>query len=351
MKICYFGNFDPEYARNKVVLRGLEENGVEILFCRTDKKGLGGLIDLFKKHQSLKNSYDIMIIGYSDSRFTVPLARLISRKKIIWDAFYSLYSSYVFDRKLINPQGLKAKYYWFLDWLSCKLANKILLDTNEHIKYFVRVFKEKPQKFMRSFVGTDDLVFYPRSGVKNHNQFLIHFHGKFVPLQGTEHIVSAANILKNEDIVFQLIGQGQEYERVRKLAEEFGLKNINWIDKVKYEELPDFIKKADVCLGIFGNTPKSKLVIPNKVYEAIAMAKPVISGDTPAIREFFTDREDILLCKTADPEDLAKKILELKNNPELAKKIAEGGYKLYLKNATPKIIGKSLTQTLKTYGY
>lgn len=161
MKILYFGDFDPDYARNRVIIHGLEENGVEVLLCRTVKKGFKGLVDLSGKHRGLKNKYDIIIVGYSDSRFMVPLAKLMSNKKIVWDAFYSLYDSWVFDRKLVGPRSLKAKYYWFLDWLGCKLADFILLDTNAHLGYFVNTFNVPKEKFARVLIGADDEIFHP----------------------------------------------------------------------------------------------------------------------------------------------------------------------------------------------
>lgn len=358
IKICYFGDFDPNYARNRVIIRGLKENGVEVLFCHTNLKGIRGLWDLFKKHRDLKNKHNILIVGYSDSRFMVPLARLISNKKIIWDAFYSLYDSWVFDRKLVKPNSLKAQYYWFGDWLNCKLASRILLDTDEHIKYFSRTFYIPNAKFLKVLVGTDDGIFYPRSAASsgeasprekddNSQNFVVHFHGKFIPLQGAEHIIKAADILRNEKIIFRIIGKGQEYNKIKNLAEELRLTNVAWINSVDYDELAEYIKNADICLGIFGNTPKAQRVIPNKVYEAIAMKKAVISSDTPAIRELFTDRENILLCRVADADDLASKILELKSGQNIKDKIALGGYELFLKHATPKIIGGKLLQDLK----
>ena len=142
MTICYFGNFNPDYARNKVIIKGLEENGVKVVY-------------------SLRVPHDLVIVGYSDSRWVVPLARLLSRKKIVWDAFYSLYDSWVFDRKLVSPRSLKAKYYWWADWLSCTLADRILLDTNAHIDYFVKTFRIPRHKFVRVLVGTDDQIFHP----------------------------------------------------------------------------------------------------------------------------------------------------------------------------------------------
>ena len=160
MRICYFGDYDAEYARNRILIRGLKENGVEIIECNSQCTGWSKYAELFKKHQKIKGSYDLMIVGYSDNRWIVPLARLLTGKKIIWDAFYSLYDSWVFDKKIVKPGSIKARYYWFLDWLSCRLANRVLLDTNEHIQYFEKTFKINHHKFIKVLIGADDELFH-----------------------------------------------------------------------------------------------------------------------------------------------------------------------------------------------
>jgi len=227
------------------------------------------------------------------------------------------------------------------------LAQTVLLDTHEHIKYFSQTFSCDKKKFVRSVVGTDDEVFYPRRDSGGMSNFTVHFHGGFVPLQGVEYIVKTADILKNKEIIFRIIGKGQDYKKVKGIAGGLNLSNIVWIDRVDYNELPFYISNSDVCLGIFGDTGKAQRVIPNKVYEAISMAKPVISGDTPAIRELFTDRENILLCKVADPDDLAQKILEIKDVPDLRDKIANNGYEIFKNDGVPKAIGVKLLAKLK----
>lgn len=178
--------------------------------------------------------------------------------------------------------------------------------------------------------------------------FHILFWGNFIPLQGVEYIIRAAKILENDkNIIFTLIGSGQTFNQVKKEADNLKVRNVRFLGKLPVEELPPFISKADVCLGIFSDTDKAQRVIPNKVYEAIAMAKPVITGDTPAIRELFTDRENILLCQTASPNDLAEKILELKSDPELREKIARGGYDKFRENATPFTLGAEIFKLIR----
>ena len=328
VKICYFGDFRSDYARNRVIIRGLQENGVEILFSNTSVRGWRKFVDLWRKYRSLKREFDIIVVGYSDSRFMIPFVRLISHrlfsgqagKKIVWDAFYSLYDSWVLDRRLVGPGSLKAKYYWFLDWLSCKLADLILLDTDAHISYFSKTFGIKNSKFIKVLVGTVDDMFYPKSIQKTSSNFLVHFHGNFIPLQGVEYIIRAASLLNDHNIQFQIIGQGQEYGKIKKIAEELNLKNITWIGYVAYEELSNYISKA----------------------------KPLISADTPAMQELFTDRKDIMFCNLANSKDLADKILELKNNDNLRNEIAQSGYELFKETAVPSRVVFPLVKFLRS---
>lgn len=322
MNICYFGDYDPDYPRNRLNVNNLKRKNKLFICNHFDRKfypskflAVKKFIILFKKHQRIKNQYDKIFVAYSDSKIMPIFAKLISRKYLIWDAFYSKYQTYVFDKKLIKKNTLKAKIYWLIDWLSCKLADEIWLDTDEHIKYFVKTFNISKNKFKRVLVETDKKFFYPKEIKRNDNDFLIHFHGKYIPLQGVEYIIRAAKILeKDPQIKFNLIGSGQEKKRCLKLLEELDLKNINLIESVRYEELADYINKADLCLGIFGNTEKAKMVIPNKVIEALACNKLIITGDTPAIHEI--NDKNIILCNMADSKDLANKILKIKNNYE-----------------------------------
>jgi glycosyltransferase involved in cell wall biosynthesis len=352
MTIIYFGDFNPEYARNKVIIKGLRENGVEVLLCHTSKKrAFAKILDLVNQYCRHYRKCDMVIVGYSDSRFTIPLAWLMSSKPVIWDAFYSLYDSWVFDRRLVPSRGIKAGYYWFLDWLSGSLADLVLMDTNEHIDYFSKTFRIKEHKFIKVLVGSDPAVFHPQysSNPRDGKKFLVHFHGNYIPLQGIESIIKAAKLLEHEkDIQFNLVGNGQTYHDVRDLADREGVQNVTFIERVDIGTLAESIAIADICLGIFGNTKKAQRVIPNKVYEAVAMAKPVITSDTPAIREVFTDRKNILLCRNADAKDLARAIKELRDNAELRNGIAKQGYALFNTIGTPVIIGRYLAKDLET---
>ncbi len=339
MTVCFFGIYKPDYSRSRVLIRGLKENGVKVIKCNTENKGgIYKYLILIKKHWRVRKKYDAMIVGFPGYHAII-LAKLLTRKKIILDAFFSMYDSEVWDRQNIKPRSLKASYYWTLDWLACKLADKVLLDANTHIDYFVKTFKIKKEKFIRVFVGSDDEIMRPAQIKKETKQdyFLVHFHGIATPLQGTKYILQAADLLENKNIRFNIIGMKRRDPSLNARH-----KNVNFISYVPYEELKNYINKADVCLGIFGDTNKTQRVIPNKVYEALACKKPVITSDSNAVRELLKHQENCYLCKSADPQDLAKAILTLKNDAELRNKIADNGYNLFKDNLLPKHLVKEI---------
>lgn len=338
MKVLYFGSYDPDYSRNRILISGLRQNGVEVLECRDNTPGIKKFINLFKKHWKLRDKYDAVVVGFLGQQM-VPFAKLISRKPLIFDAFLSLYDSNVFDRRTTKSGSVSSWHYWFLDWVSMSLADVVLFDTDQHINYAAKEFKIKKDKFKRIFVGTDDKVFCPREKHSN-SAFTIHFHGSFIPLQGIECIIKAAKLLENDEIQFNILGDGQTYGRMKDLAEVLKTHNVNFINRVEYDKLPEYINQGDVCLGIFGHTPKASRVIPNKIYEYVAMRKPVITADTPAIKELFDGRDMVLI--QSNPEDLASAILKLKNSPGFRQDLADSAYNKFKKFAIPAVLGQEL---------
>ncbi len=345
MNICYFGLFDPEYERNRVLISGLRQNGVSVVVCASRGKGLRAYLRLLKQWWAVRQEYRFAIVGCSDTRLSVLLARFLFRCPVIGDVFYSLYDSYVFDRKLVSSTSVKAAYYWFMDWFYCILADHILLDTNAHIEYFARTFRINKRKFIRSFVGASADIFHPMS-VQQHAGFHVLFFGNFIPLQGIPFIIRAAKLLEHEGVHFDVIGNGQTHTEVLALAKELQVQNVTFREREPIHELAQSIANTDVCLGIFGDTGKAQRVIPNKVYSAIAMAKPVITAETPAIRELLTDHEDVIFCRPADSEDLAAKIRLLRDNKVLCSRIAAAGHETYRKYCTPMIVGVRLLEKL-----
>jgi glycosyltransferase involved in cell wall biosynthesis len=137
---------------------------------------------------------------------------------------------------------------------------------------------------------------------------------------------------KDRSIHFEFIGRGPNREKILSLAQNYGLENVSFIEWMDEEDLVKRAAAADVILGTFGTTPQALITFQNKIYEGLAMAKPVITGDSPAMRQSLQSGEHILLCPRANPQALAEAILSLKSNPKLRERLSIHGYKLYHDN-------------------
>ncbi|MFQ6058721.1 MAG: glycosyltransferase [Anaerolineae bacterium] len=373
MRVCYFGTYDTEQSRNSIIIQGLRANGVEVVECHAslwrdteDKmRGLQGgwrsprllgrvmrsYLQLLRRYAQV-GDYDVMVVGYA-GHFDLFLARLLSflsGKPLVFDAFVSLTETVVEDRGLVRPGSLMARLLRLVDRWSCRLADLVLLDTQAHCRYFQREFGLSPARLRHVPVGADGVYRSSKFKAQSSNPFRVLYFGQYIPLHGVEYILRAARLLEGRhDIRFELVGKGQTYEGARALARELGLRNVTfhhtWLsagDLISRHILP-----ADICLGIFGLSPKAQRVVPYKVFVALAMARPLITGDSPAAREVLVNGETALLCPMGDPQALARAILRLKEAPALRQGIAEGGYQAFQERFAPQAIGAVVKEILE----
>ncbi|NJE45907.1 glycosyltransferase [Thermococcus sp. GR7] len=346
MRVLFISGREPSYVRNSIILKGLRENGIKVIEHTSQLHSYPKrYYDVLKKFLVRKEKdIDLIFVGFLGQPLVPIIKSLLPNKPIIFDAFISVYDTLCFDREKIKPDSFFGRSSYLLDKFSCELADIVLLDTNAHIDYFVNTFRVEKDKFKSIFVGADNSVFYPRYVEKDNRAFEIFYYATYLPLHGVKYIIEAAKKLEeHSDIHFKIVGKGLEYERMIRYAKKLNLQNVSFIEWIPYERLPVEIAKADVCLGgHFSDIDKAKRVIAGKTFQFIAMKKPTIVGDNPANRELLKDKKSALFVEHANSDDLADKILELKDSKILRKKIAYGGYRIYKEKATPKRIGKQL---------
>ncbi|TSC91538.1 MAG: group 1 glycosyl transferase [Parcubacteria group bacterium Licking1014_17] len=348
MRICYFGGYNVKNTRNRILLKGFKEAGVDVIECNDRSTFPLNVIGLFKKHWVVRNKYDFMFIGFAGQGMVL-FAKLITQKPVVLDSFISLYNTVIEDRGESSRYSARALYYYLLDWLSVRLADYLVLDTWEHVKYFVEKFGAEKDKFLVIPVGADDSIF-KLLPLPRHEKFTVGFQGTYIPLHGIEYILRAAKLLENhKDIEFKLLGNGQTYDEMRKIAYNLKLDDVTFIGiRVSLERLPDYIAEFDVCLGVFAKTTKALMVVPTKVYEYMAMGKAIITEDNPAVRNALKHKENAYLVEPANPDAIADAILILKNDDKLRSEISLNAKKLFSENFTPEIIcGKFIGEISK----
>jgi len=337
-QITYFGTYEADYPRNRLFITKLREQGILVETCHIPLwKGIEHKAGIVKNPLQLlwlswrmlrsyillgwkfcthhRKTDEIMVgyIGQLDVLFAWPLARIM-RKKLSFNALISLYDTLVSDRAILKPSTLSAKAVWLLDWLAFHAVDELIIDTQAHKEFLTRAYHLPPEKITVTPVDAE-AIFKPLPVQKSQEEagnFTVLFYGKFIPLQGIDTILHAMKLLEYEPTIrLRLIGTGQLYDAMRRLAQELELTSIDWIEWVPYEQLPECINKADLCLGIFGTSEKAARVVPNKVWQCLRCGKHVIT------RKMSVPENDSLFANVTyidpDAHALAKAILARKN--------------------------------------
>ena len=374
LRIVYFGTYSrgAGYPRSRVLMRALAAAGAEVVECHAPvDRSPGERAKLLRRRRgwiSLPGRilaaqvrlssrlrrigpFDMLIVGCA-GQLDVPAARLLARgRPVVLDAFLSLYDTLVDERRLVPRASPIALGLRTLDRVACRLSDAVILDTDAHIDYFVRTFGQPRRKFIRALVGEDDALFSPRPAPTPSGKvgFNVLFFGTYLALHGTETIVRAAKRFEDDpDLRFTLIGTGPAREPTLALAGALGCGNIDFIDGwTAPDALVERIARADVCLGIFGTNAKAGRVIPCKVFDTLAMGRPVVTRRSPAAEELLVHDETALLCPPGDPAALASAIRRLRNDPALGIRLGRAGLRLYETRCSPSAIGPDLLEALE----
>jgi len=355
MRICYFGQYDPNYSRNSIIRKGLTSLGNEVITCQVNPKiwqPFPKYGKLLRQFVSIAKSVQAIIVA----EFNQPvmfLAKALAGSyglPIIFDPLISRYDTYVYDRQRVVLDSREARYLYWTDRIAMTFATHVLADTMQHSLYYSNKFKiKRPISIVP--VGSNDQIFYPGTDEERSisNKLQVIFWGTFIPLQGIQYILKAARILQNrrELIYIKIVGTGQTFPEMKKIAEELELKNVTFLAPVPQDQLPAYIRQSDLVLGIFGDTQKATRVVPNKVYQGLAMAKPIITGDSPAIHEFLVPDRHLFTVPMANPEALAEAIVKLAHDKENCQYLAQQGYQHYLANFTPEQVAKKVDDVLR----
>ena len=332
MNICFFGSYQRNYSRNKILLDGIQKNNTNVIHCNSHHGFFFHRYwELIKSFWKNRNAVDVIFVAFP-GQLDVPLAWLIGKlthKPVVLDMYYSMYDTFVFDRKSFTPDSFQGKIYYYVDKLAALLADHIVTDTNAHADHFSTQFKIRREKFTRIFVGGDDSVFQPLSRNRVKKSLIIEFHGMFSLAQGAEYFIEAAKLLEREPgLKYLLIGDSTYYALPKEKLNQLRPKNLTYIGEVSLTRLAQLVSKADICIGHLGVTSKAKNAISNKTFHALFSGKPVIVMDSQANQELFIKGISALFVRAGDARDLAKKIQLLAKSEKLRQKLVHNANKL-----------------------
>jgi len=204
--------------------------------------------------------------------------------------------------------------------------------------------------------GADTTMFNPQiDGTGFREQY--NLEGKFIVLYAGAHglsndldtVLDAALILKdNSHIAIVLLGDGKEKSTLMQRARQMQLSNLFFLPPIAKTEMPQAVAMADVCLAILKPIPLYKTVYPNKVFDYLASAKPVILLIDGVIRHVIEDAHAGVFISPGDSQGLAKTILELSSHPFILQRMGQNGRKYICAHFDRNALAQTLEQVLQS---
>lgn len=247
--------------------------------------------------------------------------------------FFKIFTKtrFLFDHHDINPELYEAKFgrrdfFWrLMVWLeraTFRTAD-VSIATNESYR---RIAIERggmdPQRVfvVRSGPMLERLrIVPPKPELRCGKKYLVGYVGVMGKQEGIDLLLLAVKHIVHDmdrhDVHFGLVGGGTSLEEMRQLAVTLGVSDyVTFTGRIPDNELLDMLNTADVCVNPDVTNEMNDKSTMNKIMEYMALGKPIVQFDLTEGR--YSAGEASLYAANNDPTDLARKIVELLDDPE-----------------------------------
>ena len=177
-----------------------------------------------------------------------------------------------------------------------------------------------------------DLIKFKNNKIIENSTPLLTYCGSLSKSKGIDLIINSAKYINN--VEFQIIGGLKvDVDHYKKIANDNGVKNINFIGQVNYSDVPNLLNKSDILLlpSSAKNIKSRNYTSAMKLFEYMSIGKPIIASNIPSNTEILENNVNCLLFEPDNPKSMVEKINTLINDKELNKKITKNSSKLAIK--------------------
>lgn len=182
------------------------------------------------------------------------------------------------------------------------------------------------------------------------NDVLFLYAGIIGLAQGLEVILHAAQLVKDKpELKFILLGSGPEKEKLQQLKTELQLENVIFVDGVSKKEMPEIVAASDVSVIPLKKMDLFLGAIPSKIFENLAMQKPILLGVDGEARELFIEQGNCgLYFEPENHKALAEAAIKISTDTQLRKQLGENGRKYVSEKFNRDTIAKAFYERIKS---
>ena len=266
---------------------GLEEHGYKtgVYYIGDDPLASHTMIPLYIfRIAKLMRQYDLVHAGGAPSAHVAVLSKILTRTKIIYDMHGDRIQEIVQEIGL----GLRPKHTIFKTWIQNMFAtygSHYYLPASKPLKQLLIKRGISKNKITVIRNGVDLKLFSATSLVKRDYK-VVTYAGKFQPYQALDHFVEAIQEIKDSNIHFRIIGFSEEDQKIKSKIQQTLQGKVELIDSMPQQTLIQQLQDSDILIIPRKESPVTRVALPTKFAEYIALGRPVIVANVDETAEF-----------------------------------------------------------------
>ena len=164
-----------------------------------------------------------------------------------------------------------------------------------------------------------------RLGLNTNSFKIIHF-GSLGIANGALTIIESAKLLKNnDDFEFVFIGGGSTEYELKDLCTKYNLNNVHFLGAFTLDETSEIVNLCEVSIISFLDLPILATNSPNKLFDSLSAGKPIIVNSAGWTKDLVEKYSCGFYVNPNYPDELATKVLQLKENANMMKIMSDNG--------------------------
>jgi len=188
----------------------------------------------------------------------------------------------------------------------------------------------------------------PIMNIKNKFNFLVGYVGGHGIANGLKHFIQTAELSKDKNIAYILVGQGTEKEYLQQYAKKLNLENIFFIPPIEKKKVPSMLELLDILFIASNKLPIYQFGIsPNKLFDYMMAAKPIINA-IDAGNDLVKESGCGISCDAENSEAIFEAVIKLQNMPTKQRKImGEKGKKYVIQHHDYQILAQNFINAIE----
>ena len=183
------------------------------------------------------------------------------------------------------------------------------------------------------------------------SRFVVSYVGTHGMAHNLETLLEAAEILRDEPAVhFLTVGDGAELDKLRRRRRERRLDNVTMVGQVPHETAKAYLRACDVSVILLRKADLFRTVLPSKIFEAMAVRKPIILGVDGEARRLVEQEQAGVCIEPENPQQLADAILRLKSDRGLCHRLGRNGRRALQERFDRKVLAERMLKIVSAAG-